>query len=112
MFFFLLNLFYIAQYDDELISNENSSIVNDLITKTINENDRTIMFDSNQMNISTQIPDIISSDGTYQNSYSSGNDFDVTTSPDRTKLFIEEQWFNLNQSYRRDSLAWRRTYGK
>lgn len=66
------------------------------------------------MNISTMIPEIISSDGTYEWSVSSINDLDLTTSSsDQTNIIIEEQWFNINQSNRRDpygsSLVWQRT---
>jgi hypothetical protein len=69
-----------------------------LITQMINEG----MF-------STVMPDVMSSDGLYTNA------FDLTTSDDDTNIIIEEQWFNVNQSYRRDSyrpfLSWKRTGG-
>ncbi len=117
-------LSYSAQYiDDDLITNENSSVTNDLslITRMRNENDRTSFlntaseFNIDQENFSTIIP---RSDGTYESqtgSYSSIDDLDLTTVPDETNIVIEEQWFNVNQSNRREPfksiLFWKRTYG-
>ncbi len=97
-------LSYSAQdIDDELIINENSSI-----TQIINENDRTIFLNTNEMNFST-----ISESQTW--SYSTINDLDLTTSSDETNIIVEEQWSNVNQSHRRDSyrsfLFWKRTDG-
>ncbi len=72
----------------------------------INENDRTIFLDTdsrfniNQMNFSTINPEMISSDGTYESQAT--NDLDLTTLSIETKVIIEEQWFNVNQSNRRD----------
>ncbi len=86
----------------------------------INENDRTIFLDTdsrfniNQMNFSTMNPEMISSDVTYESQAT--NDLDLTTLSMETKVIIEEQWFNVNQSNRRDpyrsALFWNRTDGK
>jgi len=44
------------------------------------------------------------------------NDFDLTTSADEIKIIKDEQWFNVNQSNRRDPyrsiLFWKYQYGK
>ncbi len=53
------------------------------------------------MNISTIIPNILSSEFT--------NNFDLTTVSDERKILLEEQWFNVNQSSRRDFLYWKYT---
>jgi hypothetical protein len=71
------------------------------------------------MDFSTNIPEIMSSGGTSESlfsSFSSISDLDLTTSPDETEIIIEEQWFNVNQTYRRDSsyrpfLSWKRPTG-
>lgn len=80
----------LAQYDDVPVT----------------ENDRTV-FTNDGGKFSTAIPDLISSDGSYTRqpwSFLSTNDFDMTTFLDETKVTLEEQWFNVNQSQRRDSL--------
>lgn len=119
--------------DDELISNESSSMTSDLslVTQMRNENDRTSQFDIDQTNLSTILPNMIaSSDATYEgqtglasissdhwsfSSFSPTSDLDFMTSSERTKIIIEEQWFNVNQSHRRDPyrsvLFWKRTNG-
>ena len=122
--------------DDELIANENSSITNvfTLITQTRNENDRTMFgetsndffsspSDNDGINSSTIALDSISSDVTREgqtwpasvSSFSSTNDRDLMTSSEVTKIVVEEQWFNVNQSHRRDPyrsvLFWKPTHG-
>ena len=95
-----------------------------LITRMITENDRTIFLDTisrftiDEMNFSTVIPDVISSDGSYTRQtypFSFTTDLDLTTVLDDTKTMIEEQWFNVNQSHRRGPsgsfLYWKRTDG-
>ncbi|CAF3319414.1 unnamed protein product [Rotaria sp. Silwood2] len=116
--------------DDGLISNENSSITNDLnvVTQMINESDRTVLlqtsndiltsrFDIDQINLPTILPENISSDVTfdsqtwpslfvYDNSSLSSflptTDFYYTTSSEEVKITMEQQWFNINQSHARD----------
>ncbi|CAF1086243.1 unnamed protein product [Adineta steineri] len=91
-----------AQYiDDELILNESSSITNEfnLITQIRNERttflETTNQFDINQTDSSTILSNTIS--------FSSTNDFDFMTSSEQTNLILDEQWFNVNQSQRKDS---------
>ncbi len=85
------SLFRSAQYDE---LDSPVTVDSNLIT----QNDRAIFF-------STVMP----SDSLYT------NDLDLTTSSDDTNIILEEQWFNVNQSYRRDSyrpfLSWKRTGG-
>ncbi|CAF0934255.1 unnamed protein product [Rotaria sordida] len=116
--------------DNGLISNENSSITNDLnlVTQSINESDRTIFlqtsndlltsrFDIDEINYPTIIPENISSDITFESqtwpslfvhdnsslsTFLPTTDFDYTTSLEQIKITIEQQWFNINQSHLRD----------
>ena len=124
--------------NDGLMSNENSSVTNDLslVTQAINENDRTIFldksndllssqFDVNEMNFSTIAPEMIASDGTWPSlsardywslsSFSPTTDLDFTTSSEEPELSLREQWFNVNQSYSREPyrsfLFWKRRSG-
>jgi hypothetical protein len=95
--------------DDGLISNENSSIMNDL--SLVTNYDRTLLLDtlSDEMNFSTINPDVTYDSQTWSlTSFLPTSDLDFITPP-------EEQWFNVNQSHRRDPyrsvLFWKRTTG-
>ncbi|CAF1284587.1 unnamed protein product [Rotaria sp. Silwood1] len=116
--------------DDGLISNENSSIINDLnmVTQIINESDRTIFlqtsndlltsrFDINKINFSTIIPENILSNATFESqtwpslfdhdnsslsSFLPTTNFDYTISSEESQITIQQQWFNINQSHVRD----------
>ncbi|UJR07561.1 hypothetical protein I4U23_011849 [Adineta vaga] len=111
-----------AQYmDEEVISNEDASVTSDLslITRTRNENDRTNIMEtsknpfSNQIDLdgitaATILPDIFSANVTDEGQtwsfspFISTNDLDFMTSSEGTNIILDEQWFNVNQSHRRD----------
>lgn len=129
--------------DNRFVSIDNSSTMNNLnaVTQTINESDKTIFretpndlltsrFEKDEIKFSTILPEIISSDASFENqtlssslasdhwsfsSFSSMIDFGYTTLPEENKITKQEQWFNVNQTHRRDPyrsiLFWRRTNG-
>ena len=106
-------MFASAQYDDdEPISDDNTRVTED--------NDRTIVSNTlnpfDGMKISTVNSDLMSSDGGYTRQpwpFLSTDNLDFTSSFDERNVIVEEQWFNVNQSHRRDSsrsfLFWKRT---
>ncbi|CAF1114723.1 unnamed protein product [Adineta ricciae] len=121
-----------AQYiDDELISNEISTLTNDVDLITRTENDRTNFMEASNDHFSnridfdginaTTVPSdpfssnitddgqtwsaLVTHDQWSFSSFISTNDLDFMTSSEGTNVIVQDSWFNVNQSQRRNPTA-------